>query len=198
MDQANIYTKEKIIEGIIRGDNEILKHLYQENYRKIKFLITTNNGSEDDAEDIFQETLIILYRKLRENNYQITSSLNTFIYAVARTMWLKELSSRKLKPEIFDTEDSYISDIPSILDLIEKHDRLKLFRDKFEELSVDCKKVLSMFLNNLSIKDITRIMGYSSEQHTKNRHYRCKKSLVEKIKSCKQYKELGNERYKNH
>jgi RNA polymerase sigma factor (sigma-70 family) len=198
LDQANIYTKEKIIEGIIRGDNEILKHLYQENYRKIKFLITTNNGSEDDAEDIFQETLIILYRKLRENNYQITSSLNTFIYAVARTMWLKELSSRKLKPEIFDNEDSYISDIPDILDLIEKNERLKLFRDKFEELSVDCKKVLSMFLNNLSIKDITGIMGYSSEQHTKNRHYRCKKSLVEKIKSCKQYKELGNERYKNH
>ena len=198
MDPSKQYTKEKIIEGIIRGDNEILKYLYHENFRKVRFLITTNNGSEVDAEDIFQETLVVLYRKLRESNYQITSSLNTFIYAVARTMWLKELSSRKLKAEIFDTEDSYISDLPDIIDIIEKNDRLKLFREKFEELSADCKKVLNMFLNNLSIRDITRIMGYSSEQHTKNRQYRCKKSLIEKIKNSKQYKELGNEIYKNY
>lgn len=197
MDQVN-YSKEKVIEGIIRGDSEVLKYLYQENFRRIKFLITTNNGSEADAEDVFQETLVVLYRKLRENNYQITSSLNTFIYAVARMMWLKELSHRKLKPEIFDSEDSFISDAPNILDLIEKNERLKLFREKFEELSSDCKKVLSMFLNNLSVKEITSIMSYSSEQHTKNRHYRCKKSLIERIKSCKQFKELGNEVYKDH
>jgi RNA polymerase sigma factor (sigma-70 family) len=198
LDLSKEYTKEKIIEGIIRGDSEILKFLYQENFRKIRFLITTNNGSEVDAEDIFQETLVVLFRKLRETNYQITSSLNTFIYAVARTMWLKELNSRKIKAEIFDTEDSYISDLPDIIDLIEKNERLKLFREKFEELSNDCKKVLNMFLNNLSIKDITRIMGYSSEQHTKNRQYRCKKSLIEKIKNSNKYKELGNEANKKH
>jgi RNA polymerase sigma factor (sigma-70 family) len=195
LDQSNIHSKEKIIEGIIRGDNEVMKYIYQENFKKIKFLVTTNNGSETEAEDIFQETLVILYRKLRETNYQITCSLNTFIYAVARTVWLKELSARKIKTEIFDTQDSYLSDMPDILQLIEKNERLKLFREKFEELSGDCKKVLKMFLNNLSIKDITRIMGYSSEQHTKNRQYRCKKSLIEKIKSSKQYKELGNEKY---
>jgi len=195
LDQSNIYSKEKVIEGIIQGDNEILRHVYQENFKRIKFLVTTNNGNENDAEDVFQEVLVVLYRKLRETDYQITSSLNTFIYAVARTMWLKELSARKIKTEIFDIQDSYISDMPDILELIEKNERLKLFREKFEDLSEDCKKVLKMFLNNLSIKDITRIMGYSSEQHTKNRQYRCKKSLIEKIKSSKQYKELGHEEY---
>lgn len=195
MDRSSINNKEKVIEGLIRGDSEVLKTIYQENFRKIKFLVTTNNGSELDAEDIFQETLVVLYRKLRESNYKITCSLNTFIYAVSRTMWLKELSTRKIKPEIFDNQDIYISDIPDIIEIIDKNDRLKLFRQKFEELSEDCKKVLNMFLNNVSIKDITRIMGYSSEQHTKNRQFRCKKSLIERIKSCNQYKELGYEKY---
>jgi len=186
-------TKEKIIEGITHGDHEVLKLVYRENFKIIRHLVTSNNGNVTDAKDIFQETMVVLYRKIRENNLEITSSLNTYIYAVARILWLKELTLRKKYSEVYDTEDNFISKIPNIVDLIEKNERLRLFRDKFEELSEDCKKVIRMFLNKIPVKDITKIMGYSSEQHTKNRHYRCKKSLITKIKGNNKYKELGYE-----
>jgi RNA polymerase sigma factor (sigma-70 family) len=187
------FTKEKIIEGITHGDNEVLKFIYKENFRVIRHLITSNHGNESDAKDVFQETIVILYRKIRENNTEITSSLNTYIYAIARVIWLKELTRRKKNSEIYDTEDNFISKIPNIIDLIEKNERLRLYRGKFEELSEDCKKVIRMFLSKVSVKDITHIMGYSSEQHTKNRHYRCKKSLISRIKGSNKYKELGYE-----
>jgi RNA polymerase sigma factor (sigma-70 family) len=187
------YTKEKLIEGIAHGDNEALKFIYKENFRIIKHLIISNKGNASDAKDVFQETMVILYRKIRENNINITSSLNTYIYAVARILWLKELTRRKKNSEIYDTEDNFIGKIPDIIDLIEKNERLRLFREKFEELSEDCKKVIRMFLIKVSVKDITHIMGYSSEQHTKNRHYRCKKSLISRIKGNNKYKELGYE-----
>jgi RNA polymerase sigma factor (sigma-70 family) len=185
------YTKEKLIEGIAHGDHEILSYIYKENFRIIKHLVTSNKGNVTDAKDIFQETMVIIYRKIRENNLEITSSLNTFIYAVARILWLKELVLRRKNLEIYDTEDNFISKVPNIVDLIEKNERLKLFREKFEDLSEDCKKVIRMFLNKVPVKDITHIMGYSSEQHTKNRHYRCKKSLISKIKSNGKFNELG-------
>jgi RNA polymerase sigma factor (sigma-70 family) len=187
------YTKEKLIEGITHGDNEVLKLIYKENFRIIRHLVTSNKGNVSDAKDIFQETMVILFRKIRENNIDITSSLNTYIYGIARILWLKELTIRRKNSEIYDTEDHFISKIPNIIDLIEKNERLRLFRDKFEELSEDCKKVIRMFLNKIPVKDITQIMGYSSEQHTKNRHYRCKKSLISRIKGNNKYKELGYE-----
>ena len=45
------------------------------------------------------------------------------------------------------------------------------------------KKVLRYFIEGMSIAEITRKMGYKSEQHTKNRRYRCKLSLIKQIKS---------------
>jgi RNA polymerase sigma factor (sigma-70 family) len=187
------YTKEKLIEGVAHGDNETLLYIYKENFKIIKHLVISNNGTITDAKDVFQETMVILYRKIRENNIDITSSLNTYIYAIARILWLKELSRRKKNIEIYDTEDNFINKIPNIIEIIEKNERLKLYREKFEELSEDCKKVIRMFLIKVSVKDIMHIMGYSSEQHTKNRHYRCKKSLISRIKANRKYKELGYE-----
>jgi RNA polymerase sigma factor (sigma-70 family) len=187
------YTKEKLIEGLTHGDNEVLRFIYKENFKIIRYLVTSNSGSVSDAKDIFQETMVILYRKIRENNQNITSSLNTFIYAIARLLWLKELDIRNKKSEIYDTEDNYISNTANIIELIERDERLRLYREKFENLSEDCKKVIRMFLNKVSVKDITHIMGYSTEQHTKNRHYKCKKTLISKIKRSSKFNELGYE-----
>jgi hypothetical protein len=42
---------------------------------------------------------------------------------------------------------------------------------------------LRYFIEGMSIAEITRKMGYKSSQHTKNRRYRCKLSLIKLIKS---------------
>ena len=65
----------------------------------------------------------------------------------------------------------------------ELNDRLEIFRRNFDSLSTDCQKVLRYFIEGMSIAEITRKMGYRSEQHTKNRRYRCKLSLIKQIKS---------------
>jgi len=131
---------------------------------------------------------------VREKDFKLTSSLSTFIYSIARLMWLKELSIRKKRAESMNEEQEYNSQELEVIDLIDYNEKLKLYREKFEELSEDCKKVLSMFLNNVPIKEITKSMGYSSDQHTKNRRFRCKKSLVLKIRKSSKYKELRNEK----
>jgi hypothetical protein len=93
-----------------------------------------------------------------------------------------------------ETDEVFLNTDRSIIDLIELNERLQLYRNKFEELSDDCKKVLRMFLNNVPIREITLAMGYSSDQHTKNRRFRCKKSLIHRIVNSSTYKELGYEK----
>jgi RNA polymerase sigma factor (sigma-70 family) len=189
------YTDNELITGIKNRNNEIVSYVIKENIMKIKQLVRLNSGSESDAQDIFQEALIVLYRKVRNSNFQLTCSLGTYIYSIARLIWLKELNKRSKSTFISEDIDYIVDSDAEIQETIQKNERLKLFREKYEELSDDCRKVLQMFLMEVPLKEITKIMGYSSEQHTRNRRYRCKEALIKKIVNSKTYNELGYERY---
>lgn len=191
------YSNDELLQGIATSNTKVLDYIYKENFKIVRHLIVTNNGNDEDARDIFQESLVVLFRKVREKNFKLTSSLSTFIYSIARLMWLKELNNRKERVELSDSTINSISKELEVIEIIDRNEKLKLFREKFEELSEDCKKVLRMFLNNVPIKEITGIMGYSSDQHTKNRRFRCKKTLVSKIKKSDKFKEFGNEKNKD-
>ncbi len=190
MKKETKYTDPELTRGILAGENETLHYLYKTYFQSIRHFIIMNSGQDEDADDVFQEALIVLYRKLRDNTLELRCSLKTYIYSVAKIIWLNELSGRKKKDtEITEPDDFKVSD-DDIIRQVHKNERLKLFRKHFEMLSSDCKKVIRLVLNNVSISEITKIMGYGSEQHTKNRRYRCKKSLIERIRNCNEYEEL--------
>lgn len=196
MSKGRKYSDDEIISGIEKNDISILEYFYNDCFRTIRHLVVTNSGSEEDAKDVFQESLVVLYRKIKETNIEFTSSLVTYVYSIARLIWLKELHRRSRKgTELNDTLDELIQQDQGIIDSIERNERLRLYREKFEELSDDCKRILQMFLNSIPIKEITHIMGYNSEQHTKNRRFRCKKSLIQRIRNSDNFKELGYEEH---
>jgi RNA polymerase sigma factor (sigma-70 family) len=197
LNQEHKYSDEELLKGIAKGDSRIIEYLYKENLKLIRHLVISNNGNDDDARDIFQESLVVLYRKAKEKDFRLTSSLSTYLYSIAKLMWLKELHIRKQHGVILDEFLDLTAKELELLDLIDRNEKLKLFREKFEELSNDCKKVLRMFLNNIPIREITKAMGYSSDQHTKNRRFRCKKTLVMNIRKSSKYKELRNEKNKD-
>lgn len=194
MSDSKKYSSKEVIEGILANDATILDYFYRENFLLIRHLIITNSGNEEDAKDVFQEAMVVLYRKLKIKNIVFTSSLSTYLYSVARLIWLKEIHRKsKHHVDFKDTLDEYIKQDIELPDLIERNERYKLYREKFEQLSEDCKTILRMFLNNIPIREITLSMGYSSDQHTKNRRYRCKKTLINRIRNSEKFKELGNE-----
>ena len=193
MNGKNKYTEQELLEGIVAQKNDILESIYDVNYKTIRRLVLLNNGKEEDAKDIFQETLVIIYRKLQKDELSLNCSLKTYIYSVARLLWLKELENKRNRNVNLAECDQYVDIEDNVYQLVEVNERLKLYHEQFEQLSNDCKKILKLFLNNISIAEITKIMGYSSVQHTKNRRYRCKKSLIERIRNNPKYEELKNE-----
>jgi RNA polymerase sigma factor (sigma-70 family) len=189
--EALKYSNEELIKGIQNKDNLVLSYIINKNKKSIRQYVLTNSGYESDANDVLQEAIIVLFRKVKEDDFKLTSSLNTFIYSIARLIWLKELENRRTRntfSEPFDVID--YSD--SIHATIEKNDRLRLYREKFEELGEDCKKVLRLFYLGTPMSQITQFMGYNSDDYTKKKKYTCKNVLVEKIKSSKLFNELGN------
>lgn len=193
MKSGNNYSDQALLKGLIEGREEILLELYRKSFATVRHLILSNHGAEEDAKDIFQDALMVIFQKVRKNELQLSCSLNTYIYSVCRNLWMKELSLRGRTVYQFEsTED--ITDEDNDIELWQHYnERITFYRKIFEELSEDCKRILKLFMNGESISNITRIMGYSSEQHTKNRRYRCKLSLIQRIRATSIYNELKNE-----
>ncbi len=175
-------------------DNNVLKHIVHLCQRPIDHHITTNNGSKSDAEDVMQEAMIVLFRKVKDPNFKLTANISTFVFSIARLIWLKEINRKQ--ENLSPINDLEILDPDNVLDTIEKNERLKLYREKFEELKEDCKKILRLFYLGTSMKQITKIMGYGSEDYTKKRKYTCKNVLIDKIKASREFKELGHGNHK--
>ena len=61
------FNAEEIIKGIRQHDKLVLQYVYITFYQFIKFFVNRNSGNDDDAEDVYQDAIIIIYKKDRGN-----------------------------------------------------------------------------------------------------------------------------------
>lgn len=155
-------------------------------------MIVSNSGSDEEAQDVFQEALIVIYNKLVNKELELYCTFKTYLYSVSRLMWLKQLEKKKYKSEeIYDENMTDLRvDDKNILDQIETNERFRLYQKYFKQLNEDCRKVLELFINKVPLREIAEIMGYSSEKYAKKRKYICKEILINNIQKDPKYKEL--------
>jgi RNA polymerase sigma factor (sigma-70 family) len=172
------YTDEAIIDGLKKRDSLIIRYIYKEYYPTIKFLITTNSGTETDAEDVFQDALVVLFRKISRENLVLTSSFKTFLYSICRNLWLQRLDRRVFRNEFLEMEDlGELQEVTNSEQPEEEQEKYQLFQQHFFRLSEDCQKVLKLFMSKTSLKEIAEIMGFKTEKYAKTRKFMCKEKL---------------------
>jgi len=92
------YNDREIIEGLRHGNDNVLNFIYKNYYGAVRNLVLNSFGSEEQARDIFQEVIIVIYNKLQDSNFKITSSFFTFFYAVVKNTWLDFRKRKKTNP----------------------------------------------------------------------------------------------------
>ena len=90
-----MYSDKELIQGIKNRDNDVLEYIYQEYYPSIQYLINSNHGSDEAARDLFQDVILVVYTKIRNNELDLNCSFKTFVYAVGRNLWLKQLHNQR-------------------------------------------------------------------------------------------------------
>jgi RNA polymerase sigma factor (sigma-70 family) len=186
-------TDKALIQGIRNHDSPVLQHIYDTYYPIIEGYIVHNQGSRDQARDIFQEAMIVVYNKVKSGQLELTCKFGTYLYAICKKMWIQERKkylqrNEKLRQQAMMVRDPGPADDP----LLQNHLN-HLFNKHFGDLSDDCQKILSMYFNNFSVEDIRTAMNYRNLHHTADRKYRCKKSLVKRIVNDPLFKRLKNE-----
>ena len=63
---------------------------------KLANMITNNSGNYHDAEDIYQEAIIVLDRNIREGHYRLDGSLASYLYSTGKFLWMNHLRKKRL------------------------------------------------------------------------------------------------------
>ena len=113
--KTGTYSEPEILKGMQYQDDKILLYMYHNNFRSVKHYIENNSGTNQDAEDIFQEAMILIYTKVREGNLELKCSVHTYLYSIARILWLKQLDLIKKRNFALEESDSFISENQDIL-----------------------------------------------------------------------------------
>ena len=139
----------QIIEGIRNRDNQVLTTVYRELFPVVRYYVINNGGNQDDAKDVFQESIIIAFKQINQNNFELKSGFDSYLYGIARLVWLKILRNRSIHKrnidKIEETEFNY--DAPEFL--IEEELELRLFRKYFLKLGTECQKVLRLISDGI-------------------------------------------------
>src|SRR5579862_9223390 len=96
-----------LLEGLAKNDRKAVETIYRQYYNMVQSMILGNSGYPDDARDIFQEAMIVLYEKARSGSFELNSQLKTYLYSVCRRLWLKRLSQQqRFLPEVENLEET--------------------------------------------------------------------------------------------
>jgi RNA polymerase sigma factor (sigma-70 family) len=179
----------EIIQGIREKDPEVLKFLYDKYYSFVQTNIIEYGGTKADVKDVFQEAIILIYRKIDNGTFKLNSSFRNYLLSAAHYIWVKELRTKSNQSRIIEKynylqDDYYEHNIED--EEYEMHFRYKIYQENFKKLSKKCRKILRMFLKNKSLKEIGRKVDLT-ENSVKKRKYECKQRLIYFIKNDSRY-----------
>jgi RNA polymerase sigma factor (sigma-70 family) len=170
-----------LIQQIQLGNQKALQYLYKQHFGMIENLIRKNNGSDEDAQEIYQEAMLVVYDKLQKKDFQLSCSLKTYIYSVCRNMWMYQLRKNEQNQARFNDFEQFI---PVEAEEIDENPAYETMLTEVMGLIDDkCRQLLELFYyHNLSLEIIAEKLGYNNSNTAKSKKNKCMEKAREKAK----------------
>lgn len=175
-------TSTDIIIDLKGESNHAFGELYKTYFGSVNRFITNNRGSSDDAEDIFQDTMLVLVEKLRQDNFQLTASIKTYILAISKNLWLKRLRTAYRITELTDLHDNkFYEEINYAIE--QEKDYWDKLQNYIHKITVHCQGLIhDMFFREKTVEEIQQDYGYTTKHNAQNQKHKC----VEQIRKVKE------------
>jgi RNA polymerase sigma factor (sigma-70 family) len=188
------YTVEAILEGLKASDNNVLEYVYRKYFPIVRFFVIKNSGTDEDAKDIFQEALILIFKRLKDGSLNLSCAFKTYLYSVCRILWLRQLERKQIRPDGLTDSQVFVELEEGLEEQAAEQEQYRLFQKHYQSLHKDCQEILRLFLNKVPLKEIAQKVNIKSDKYLKKRKYECKEMLIKRIQNDPDFKRLKNDR----
>ena len=180
-----IHTDQRFITGLLQNDTALVREIYSRFAGKVKGYILQNSGSEDDAADIFQESLIDIYQQAHHKALQLTCPFEAFLLLVCKRKWLNELKKRGRQGVTKDPDAVFNlgEDVFAIAEQMQlQEDKASLFMAMFQQLGERCREIINKCLGNKPQDEVAQELGVSYA-YLRKKKSECTAELIRLIKT---------------
>ena len=164
----------KIIAQLQGGDRERAFARLYKFFPKIERHIKMNSGSTEEAMDIFQEALIVLYKKVKTISTDSPIHIDGFLVNTCKLLWSNELRKKKVRKNSGDEGLQQLAYSDEIAEQVEKERKISVIEEVLNQLGKTCKDMLMAFYyKRLSMQKIAKQFGYKTVQSAKTKKYKC-------------------------
>lgn len=167
-----------------KADEIAIRAFYVENFPQIEQWIINNNGSSEDAQDLFQDGMLVMLNCLQDNTFNFSGSPSGYLFSIVRYKWIAQLKKNKKVIKIDSELHQLVSNMPNaeqIIVLKEKDEEQNYLLAAINFLKNECKNVLNLYyVDNKPMKEIAAILDYS-EDFVRVKKHRCMSELRELI-----------------
>ncbi len=181
------------LEGLLKSDDKVLRAIYKNFSSRISTHIQQQGGTPEDAKDVFQDALMIIFNKSQSTDFELTSSFYTYLFSICKLTWYAK-KRKKSRQTVTISDDNALTDSQSIEQELLDRESDNIYRENFQKLGAFCQKLLRLFFEKKNMTEITKALQLKNEHTARNRKYRCSQNLKKLMEKDERYQELMSDK----
>jgi DNA-directed RNA polymerase specialized sigma24 family protein len=161
-------TDHDLLQGLKTQNEKAIYEVYTSYYPSVEKYVVMNSGGAQDAEDVFQDSVMVLLNYVAKENFILTCSIKTLVFAIARRLWLKQLRYRSRNETLLEIEieqEDFITHWEEVESSERKYDSIP---QVLSRISVHCSGLLKQLFLTGKIPD-----HYKNNHTMRNQKYKC-------------------------
>ena len=191
MKEIIIHQDQKYIDGLLQNNSEVIQSIYRNFAPKVKQYIRNNSGDYDDAQDIIQEVLIIIYKQAKTNGLQLTCPFDAYFFLLCKRRWLNELKKSSNKKVTIQEEkvsnDELAQEMATETEIFEE--KQSLFDTMFQKLGEKCQELLKTSFVTKTMEEVAAKLNVTYAYARKKKSL-CTGQLTELIQQSQRFQSI--------
>nr|WP_309755972.1 sigma-70 family RNA polymerase sigma factor [Flavobacterium sp.] len=193
MTKTELHPDQMYIEGLANNNSAVIQSIYKKFVPKVVSYIRNNSGDEDQAQDVVQEVLILLFNQAKAKKLQLTCPFDAYFFLLCKRKWLNELKKSANKGVTLQEDFTSTTESTQVM-LAETElfdEKQQLFDLMFQKLGDKCKEVLQLSFSLQSMEEVAKKLNVTYGYVRKKKSL-CTGQLTQWIQETNRFKSLKN------
>ncbi|MBP4138709.1 RNA polymerase sigma factor [Flavobacterium geliluteum] len=191
MEKRTIHPDQMYIDGLASNNSAVIQSIYKKFVPKVVAYIKNNSGDEDQAQDIVQEIMILLFNQAKANALQLTCPFDAYFFLLCKRKWLNELKKTANKGVTINEDLASINESTQemVVQTETFDEKQQLFDTMFQKLGDKCKELLQWSFTLKTMEEVAEKLQVTYGYVRKKKSL-CVGQLTQWIQEAQVYKSL--------